>query len=199
MRFFIVVVTISLLSYATARVPPPLSTTHSNSKQAAHVEIEENDVGDQGNGIFKRQEPAFFGDDLASAEDFKKAADKGGALMCAMAGTDRIAGLMLKDMRTPPSAASVWTGDLRQELSTWYWHDMDTSSKACQINDFWKLSYAMQVLALDGTPKANGGDNECFRIEHWDPQKKDKGQMVPAINQWYKVGDTDYRVSLGKE
>jgi hypothetical protein len=84
-----------------------LSTTHSNSKQTAHVTIKEDDVGDQENNIFKRQESAYFDDDLASAEVFKKAADKGGALMCAMAGTDRTAGLMLKDTRTPPSAASV--------------------------------------------------------------------------------------------
>jgi hypothetical protein len=74
---------------------------------------------------------------------------------------------------------------------------VDTSSKACQTNEFWKLSYAMQVLGLDGRPKASGGDNECFRIEHWDPQKYENKNKVPAINQWYKVADTYYRVSMG--
>jgi hypothetical protein len=198
MRFSIVAVTVALLCHATARVHPSHSTDHTNTQQPARAEVEENGVEGYGS-IFTRQEPAFFDDDLASAEDFKKATDKGGALTCAMAGTDRTAGLMLKDTRTPPSAASVWTGDLRQELSTWYWHSVDTSSKACQINEFWKLSYAMQVLGLDGKPTANGGDNECFRIEHWDPQKYENDKKVPAINQWYIVGDRDYRVSLGTE
>jgi hypothetical protein len=60
-----------------------------------------------------RPATAFWDDDFASPADFQKAADKGGALICALLGSDRTAGLLLKDKRNPPSAASIWTGDLK--------------------------------------------------------------------------------------
>jgi hypothetical protein len=55
----------------------------------------------------------------------------------------------------------------------------------------------MQALGLNGKPKSAGGDNACYRIEHRDPSKQENGHQVPAINQWYRIGGNDYRVSLG--
>jgi hypothetical protein len=196
MRLFTAAFSVALLSHAAARVTPQFSTDTSIFQPSTRADVKDNVVDHQADNIFMRQEIAFFDDDTASAGDWATFTNKGGALVCAMAGTDRTAGILLKDTRTPPSAASVWTGDLRQELIEWYWHDLDASSKTCQINEFWELSHAMQSLGLDGRPKANDGDNECFRIEHWDSKKEDKGQRVPAINQWYKVSGANYRVSF---
>lgn len=40
---------------------------------------------------------------------------KGEHLVCLMQATDKGAGFLIEDKRTPPSAASPWTGDLKSE------------------------------------------------------------------------------------
>lgn len=137
----------------------------------------------------------FDGDDIADDEDWAKYTSKGGALMCGLRGTDQTAGSLMNDRRNPPSAASIWNGDLRQELHTWYWRHIDPATYSCKINDHWNFASALKSLGLNGKPTAEGGDNTCFRVEHWDPSKQENGHQVPAINQWYKVGDKEYRVS----
>jgi hypothetical protein len=191
MRLFVVAFAVTILSCTTAGVVPRVSTSH-RSPSRIHAHINDADTS-TGNSLV----PRFWDEETATDADFKKFAKKGGALICGLLGTDRSAGQLMKDKRDPPSAASVWSGNLRQELCDWYWHDVDTSSKACDINEFWKLSKAMQALGLDGKPKFGGGDNACYRVEHWDPNKQENGRRVPAINQWYTVGGTDYRVSFG--
>ena len=137
----------------------------------------------------------FFADDVASPEDFTQYANKGGALICGLTGTDKIAGTLMRDPRNPPSAASMWRGDLRQELQTWYWRNVNPATYSCKLDEHWQFPYAMRDLGLSGKPVDEGGDNACFRVEHWDPNKEENGRQVPAINQWYTVGDKDYRVS----
>jgi hypothetical protein len=139
---------------------------------------------------------AFWDDDLASATDWDKFTHKGGALMCGLEGTDRTAGRQLEDLRNPPSAASPWPGDLKQELNNWYWHEFTPTSKGCELDDYWKFPATMQALGLSGKCRSEGGHNVCYRIEHWDQNKQENGVQVPAMNQWYKVGDSSYRVSL---
>lgn len=137
---------------------------------------------------------AFWGDDLASDADWEKYTLKGGALMCGLAGTDRTAGRQIRDTRNPPSAASVWTGDLGQELDTWYWREMSPSSKGCQLQEYWEFRVMLAALGLNGRPRSEGGDNVCSRVEHWDANKEEGGKQVSAINQWYNVDGKDYHV-----
>lgn len=99
------------------------------------------------------------------------------------------------DKRTPPSAASLWTGDLTPELETWKWSRTDPTSYSCKMNEHWKISEAMRALRLNGDPQSEGGDNMCHRIEHWNPKLSEGGQQIPAIKQWYTVGDKEYRAS----
>jgi hypothetical protein len=57
----------------------------------------------------------------------------------------------------------------------------------------------MQSLGLDGRPTTEGGDNQCYRIEHWDPESRDaEGNQIPTIHQWYNVpgNSKQYRVSF---
>ncbi|CAO2652640.1 Nn.00g009230.m01.CDS01 [Neocucurbitaria sp. VM-36] len=135
----------------------------------------------------------FDEDDQANEEDWERYAHKGGSLMCGLLGTDQAAGRQMNDRRNPPSAASTWIGDLKQEFDTWYWRQVDPATYSCKMNDHWNIPFAMRSLGLNGSPSSEGGDNACFRVEHWDPNKKENGQQVPAINQWYKVDGREYR------
>ncbi|KAL5115490.1 hypothetical protein ACEQ8H_006631 [Pleosporales sp. CAS-2024a] len=152
-------------------------------------------VGAPGSFAVPQPQTAFWDDDVASAADWDTYTLKGGALMCAMAASDGTAGLLIKDRRNPPSAASVWAGSLRQELSTWYWREMSPSSKGCHLDAYWEISATLKALGLNGKPASAGGDNVCSRIEHWDAEREENGKLVPAINQWYKVDGIDYRAT----
>jgi hypothetical protein len=188
---------VAILSCATAGVVPQLNAHHSITRSQTRAYVQSHEANTLARRLLTPPAIAFWDEETASAADFEKFVNKGGALMCDLLGTDHSAGHLMQDKRTPPSAARSWSSDLRQELRDWCWHDVDTSSKACQIDDFWKLTNTMQALGLDGKPKSNGGDIACYNVQHWDPSKQENGRQVPAINQWYTVGDTNYRVSIG--
>lgn len=114
--------------------------------------------------------------------------------MCGLNGNDNEAGLIMGDTRSPPSAASPWSGDLRQELAKWEWNEGLPASYTCQINDHWDIYEVTEDLHLNGDPQSEGGDNVCFRIEHWNPSRMKDGQQIPAINQWYNVDGVEYQV-----
>ena len=115
--------------------------------------------------------------------------------MCHLNGDDEDAGIQMGDKRTPPSAASPWTGDLTRELVAWKWSVVNPSTYSCKMNDHWKIPEAMKALGLNGKPQSEGGDNACYRVEHWIPNLTENGQQNPAINQWYTVDGTEYQVS----
>ncbi|CAN9102611.1 unnamed protein product [Alternaria sp. RS040] len=141
---------------------------------------------------------AFWDDDHAAEVDWKKSAAKGGALMCALEGSDQVAGRQIRDTREPPSAASRYNSDLKTELHDWYWRETNPSTFSCSFSEHWHLAHAMRSLGLDGKPASEGGDNQCYRIEHWNPENRDdKGNQIPAINQWYSVPghDKQYRAT----
>lgn len=114
--------------------------------------------------------------------------------MCGLNGDDEEAGLQMGDKRAPPSAASPWTGDLTHELETWKWTAVNPSTYSCRMNDHWKIPEAMRALGLNGKPQSEGGDNTCYRIEHWNLKPVENGQRIPAINQWYTVDGVEYQV-----
>jgi hypothetical protein len=112
-------------------------------------------------------------------------------------GADRTAGRQIQDTRKALSAASAWSGDLREELYSWYWRGMSPSSEGCQPQEYWEFLAMLKALGLlNERPKSADGDNICSRIEHWDATKKEDGKQVLAIKQWYEVGGVDYKVSF---
>jgi hypothetical protein len=145
-----------------------------------------------------RLSTTFWDDDLASDADFSRYANKGGALMCGLEGSDETAGRQMSDTRTPPSAVSRFRGDLRQELQNWHWRNIDPSTYGCKLSEHWEFRRVMQTLSLSGKPVSEGGDNQCYRVEHWDPERRENGNQVPAINQWYNVPgiERQYRVRI---
>jgi hypothetical protein len=116
--------------------------------------------------------------------------------MCGINGDDEEAGGQIGDTRKPPSAASPWTGDFTQEMTKWKWTEINPSTYSCKMNDHWKIHSAMKALGLNGDPQNEGGDNICYRVEHWNPKPAENGRQIPAINQWYNVDGTDYQVHL---
>ncbi|KAF1851022.1 uncharacterized protein K460DRAFT_271378 [Cucurbitaria berberidis CBS 394.84] len=125
---------------------------------------------------------------------------KGGALVCAMRNSDKLAGEWLNDVRDPPSAASVWQGDLKPELKKWGWNDVMSNKMLCSFDNdgFWELESTFRGLGLNPHPVSEGGHNECYRIEHWQPNlKDDNDRMVPPADQTYKVGEKRYRATVG--
>jgi len=134
----------------------------------------------------------FWDDDVSSDADWAKYTSKGGTLMCGLEGTDLTAGHQLWDTRTPPSAASVWNGDLRQELREWYWHEMAPRSFGADFDGFWKFGATVRALGL-----SVGADNVCHKIVHYDPELRDpQGAKVPAIMQRYDHAGRSMQVRI---
>ncbi|USP74807.1 uncharacterized protein yc1106_02081 [Curvularia clavata] len=135
-----------------------------------------------------RPATAFWDDDYASESEWKIYTAKGGALMCGLSGSDETAGILLKDTRTPTSASSIFTSNFKNTLATWHWRHVNPASFSCSFSTHWQFPNAMRSLGISGTSVAEGGDNTCYRVEHWDPEMRDEhGNQIPAVNQWYSV------------
>ncbi|EMD94635.1 hypothetical protein COCC4DRAFT_147813 [Bipolaris maydis ATCC 48331] len=170
MKFNTAISAATFISFVATRVIQPLSTSPN---------LETNDF---------QLTTAFWDDDYASPSEWATYTTKGGALMCGLTGSDETAGSLLQDTRNPRSAASPFTSDLKSELSAWHWRSVNPSSFSCSFSTHWGFPHAMRSLGLSGTSATQGGDNHCYRIEHWEPDMQDEhGNQVPAINQWYSV------------
>lgn len=66
--------------------------------------------------LYPRHRQWYDPDVLADQTTWDRYVSKGRALMCAMRNSDKFAGEMLNDARSPASAASVWQGDLTREF-----------------------------------------------------------------------------------
>ncbi|KAF2028876.1 hypothetical protein EK21DRAFT_101493 [Setomelanomma holmii] len=132
------------------------------------------------NIVIPQPDTAYFDDGLASATDFDRFALLGGALMCGLTGSDLTAGRQIRDMRNLPSAASA-----------------SPRSYRCDFNGHWQFRDMLRGLVLNGVSVTNRGDNECYRVEHWDPEKKENGQQVPLIKHWYTADGAQYRATGG--
>ena len=68
----------------------------------------------------------------------------------------------------------------------------------CTYNNdgYWELESAFKNLGLNPHSVETGGHNQCYRIEHWNPNlRNDDDRVVQAEYQLYRVGDERYRVS----
>jgi hypothetical protein len=68
---------------------------------------------------------------------------------------------------------------------------------ACDFKNYWNVESVCSALGLNPSPKMIGGDSTCYKLQHWDPNKKDEGgNSIPKSKQTYKVDDKEYRVRL---
>lgn len=116
----------------------------------------------------------FNPDVFASDAQWRQYVDKGLQLTCLMEATDQGAGYLLDDSRSPPSAASRWAGDLKNDLAKWYWHITDW-------DEGWECDWRRQGLteafegqglnpdpAFDDEGHPSGGNNQCINVSHYD-------------------------------
>jgi len=86
------------------------------SSQSANVSESQIGTSDESNGVphVNRLQARGYFDPAKFADEamWKKYLDKGHHLKCIMEAPDQAAGQLEMDTRTPPSAASKWTGDL---------------------------------------------------------------------------------------
>ncbi|KAI8936195.1 hypothetical protein NX059_006626 [Plenodomus lindquistii] len=143
---------------------------------------------------------------IANDALWKQYVAKGEHLICLMQATDAGAGYLIEDKRSPPSAASRWTGDLKSELATWGWHynDWDRGYECDYARQ--GLAIAFAGMGLNAFPAINdegdpaGGNNECISITHYDENdvidpNDEWGQMKDVKDQHYTVDGKQYTVN----
>ncbi|KAF1837233.1 hypothetical protein BDW02DRAFT_519446, partial [Decorospora gaudefroyi] len=128
--------------------------------------------------------------------------EKGEHLVCLMQATDAGAGFLTADTRTPPSAASRWTGDLRSELAKWYWFDsaIDQEDECDFAKDGLQRAFEGHGLNPypayddDGNPLPDG-HNDCFFVKHEnedDIDDDDDSEGFAKKFQKYRADGKDY-------
>ncbi|CAI6243487.1 unnamed protein product [Periconia digitata] len=109
----------------------------------------------------------------------------GELLLTAMKESDKEAGLQLGDSRQPPSVASVWQGNLTEDLRKWYWSDSQPDKGI--LENILRTTRHYGIL-----------DSEVaiHQVEHLDPNKKDSdGGLLSPSKQNYSVDGQEYRAT----
>ncbi|KZM22752.1 hypothetical protein ST47_g6100 [Ascochyta rabiei] len=137
--------------------------------------------------------------DIASDEAWNKYKAKGLYYGCLLDMSNESAGKAMKDLRIPPSAESVWQGDLRNEIHKWGWHKAYYMPEVnCDFRDdptmgTNRIGTALSALGLSPLPASAGGDNECYSIEHFDETlMEDEDDEIPIDEQYYNINGLDY-------
>lgn len=135
--------------------------------------------------------------EFASDALWNKHIRKGNSLHCSMCGTDVGAGYQVGDTRTPPSAASRWTGGV-VEILDWFWFESKYGPEMCYLAEFWGMGSMFRGLGISAIPKtAAGGDVQCFQLRHRnDKAKNEDGSPMDKKFQSYRVGGNTYFVSV---
>ncbi|RMZ69880.1 WD domain-containing [Pyrenophora seminiperda CCB06] len=138
--------------------------------------------------------------DIATAEEWASAVQKGNRLTCRLEANDEAAGRLWQDTRNPPSAHSEWAdATLQNELVQWAWDRGDYDAENCDFSDDVsedftnKIGTTMQALGVSAKPRELNGDIECFNIQHFDDHVSDsEGSPEPGI-QYYVVEGREYQ------
>ncbi|OAL50382.1 hypothetical protein IQ07DRAFT_509705 [Pyrenochaeta sp. DS3sAY3a] len=145
----------------------------------------------------------------ADDELWERYVQKGEHLVCLMQATDRGAGFLIQDTRTPPSAASPWNGDLREELHKWFWKLNRFLDEGDECNWAKKgLKDVFDGLRLNAFPSKDNdgnplrGKNDCVAINHYDMDAmvydEYNNPIGVSINeQTYIVDGRQYRATGG--
>lgn len=131
----------------------------------------------------------------ASDDLWAKHVRKGNDLICGLCATDLGAGLQIGDTRTPPSAASRWAGDV-VERTDWYWFEGMYEPFECEMDGFWGMGNMFRALGISLLSKAEGGDVQCFQLQHRNDQAKNPDGTPKDVRfQTYEIEGREYFVS----
>lgn len=143
-----------------------------------------------------------FADDTPPPEDpdekiWRKAVCRGQKLLKAMT-LDEIDSSVLLSW---PYAQSPWDGPMYDELKKWGYkddeHDHGQSQQLCNFNYLQKARRGLEAMGVDWRSVAQGGDNECFALFHYNGQsvKLDRNGDKPVVKeQRYDADGREYRV-----
>lgn len=89
---------------------------------------------------------------------------------------------------------SPFDGTLQQELSEWgYVERHSEAAYFCRL--YISIGAELEALGIDPRGSDEGGPNECFQFQHWDPLIKNDQGPIPVSDQQYEHGGRTYRVS----
>ncbi|XPS74992.1 hypothetical protein M3J09_007104 [Ascochyta lentis] len=146
----------------------------------------------------------YDANNIASDAVWDKWRMKGSHYQCLFEANDEAAGRLIEDTRTPPSAQSIWRGDMYADRLTWNWHEMYFDEDDCNF-EYLHLKDAFDALNINAYCEDDGGHNMGWGLGHYDENRVDKitnpnavhFPMVPVHEQTYMVGDKTYRSTGG--
>ncbi|KAJ4342391.1 hypothetical protein N0V87_001009 [Didymella glomerata] len=138
---------------------------------------------------------------LASDGLWDKHQKKGDHYQCLFAADDEAAGRLVEDTRTPPSAQSVWKGNMYAEREIWNWHQNYFDEDNCNAEDL-HLKDAFEAIGLSTECLEEDGHNQGWSLGHYDEFREDPdagpyGGMLDIIKQTYQVGPKTYKSTGG--
>ena len=79
------------------------------------------------------------------------------------------------------------------DLKRWGYNERDADAD-CMFETYLKTPF--EAMNIDPQGDVEGGPNQCFRFQHWDPNARDdEGYPVPAIKQSYELNGIEYKVN----
>lgn len=78
------------------------------------------------------------------------------------------------------------------DLKNWGYNERDADAE-CMFDT--QLKVPFEAMRIDPRGDVEGGPNQCFRFQHWDPDARDEeGYQMPATKQTYKLNGIGYKV-----
>ena len=78
------------------------------------------------------------------------------------------------------------------DLQRWAYNERNADAD-CMFNTYLKTPF--EAMNIDPGGDVEGGPNQCFSFQHWDPDARDdEGYPVPVIEQIYELNGIEYKV-----
>ncbi|KAH6615114.1 hypothetical protein C7974DRAFT_59498 [Boeremia exigua] len=137
----------------------------------------------------------FDGKSIASDADWNKYRGKGSHYQCLFQANDEVAGMLVEDTRTPPSAQSIWRGT-SEERAQWNWHE-NTFDESYMGHEILHLEDAFEALNIDGRRNVGWALGHYDEKRHYLPGQIGYSKMIPPVSQTYTVDGKIYMSSGG--
>jgi hypothetical protein len=79
------------------------------------------------------------------------------------------------------------------DLKRWGYNERDADAD-CMFDTYLKTPF--EAMGIDPRGDVEGGPNQCFRFQHWDPDARDEeGYQLAVVKQTYELNGIEYRVN----
>ncbi|KAF1364864.1 hypothetical protein EJ07DRAFT_54177, partial [Lizonia empirigonia] len=139
-------------------------------------------------------------DNIAPDAIWDKYMKKGYHYQCLFEANDEDAGRLIEDLRTPPSAQSIWKGSMEADRRVWNWHEDYFDEDNCSF-EYLYLKDAFDALQLNAYCEEDGGHNIGWTLGHYDDTSLEDVTdpnpvyipMIPPVRQTYTVDGKVYK------